>query len=124
MRQQGFLPATKEELEERGIAQPDFVYVIGDAYVDHPSFGPAIIGRVLESHGYSVAILVPAGLEGPGEHSDLRRNPGSPFWSPPEIWIPWSTTIPCRKSAGRPTPLHRAASWESGRIGRTWFTAI
>ena len=34
MRQQGFLPATKEELEERGIAQPDFVYVIGDAYVD------------------------------------------------------------------------------------------
>ena len=57
MRQQGFLPATKEELEERGIAQPDFVYVIGDAYVDHPSFGPAIIGRVLESYGYSVAIL-------------------------------------------------------------------
>ena len=57
MKQQGFLPASKEELRERGIAQPDFVYVIGDAYVDHPSFGPAIIGRVLESHGYSVAIL-------------------------------------------------------------------
>ena len=54
---QGFLPATKEELQEQGITQPDFVYVIGDAYVDHPSFGPAIIGRVLESHGYSVAIL-------------------------------------------------------------------
>ena len=57
MKQQGFLPATKEELRERGITQPDFVYVIGDAYVDHPSFGPAIIGRVLESHSYSVAIL-------------------------------------------------------------------
>ena len=57
MKQHGFLPATKEELRERGITQPDFVYVIGDAYVDHPSFGPAIIGRVLESHGYSVAIL-------------------------------------------------------------------
>ena len=57
MKQQGFLPATKEELRERGITHPDFVYVIGDAYVDHPSFGPAIIGRVLESHGYSVAIL-------------------------------------------------------------------
>ena len=57
MKQQGFLPATKEELRERGITQPDFVYIIGDAYVDHPSFGPAIIGRVLESHGYSVAIL-------------------------------------------------------------------
>ena len=53
----GFLPATPEELKERGIGQPDFVYVIGDAYVDHPSFGPAIIGRVLESRGYTVAIL-------------------------------------------------------------------
>ena len=52
-----FLPATKKELEERGIEKPDFVYVIGDAYVDHPSFGPAIIGRVLESRGYTVAIL-------------------------------------------------------------------
>ena len=57
MRQQGFLPATKEELEERGIAQPDFVYVIGDAYVDHPSFGSAIITRVLESHGYKVGFV-------------------------------------------------------------------
>ena len=53
----GFLPATREELRERGITQPDFVYVIGDAYVDHPSFGPAVIGRVLESHGYTVAML-------------------------------------------------------------------
>ena len=42
---------------ERGIAQPDFVYVIGDAYVDHPSFGHAIISRILESHGYSVVII-------------------------------------------------------------------
>lgn len=57
MTKQGFLPATKAELKKRGIEQPDFIYVIGDAYVDHPSFGPAIIGRVLESHGYSVAIL-------------------------------------------------------------------
>ncbi|MCF0146167.1 MAG: YgiQ family radical SAM protein, partial [Eubacterium sp.] len=52
-----FLPATAEEMKERGWQQPDFVFVIGDAYVDHSSFGPAIIGRVLESHGYKVAIL-------------------------------------------------------------------
>ncbi len=44
-------------MEARGWEQPDFVYVIGDAYVDHPSFGPAIISRVLESRGYRVAIL-------------------------------------------------------------------
>ena len=52
-----FLPITKSEMEARGITQPDFVYVIGDAYVDHPSFGHAIISRVLESHGYSVCII-------------------------------------------------------------------
>ena len=44
-------------MEDRGISQPDFVYVIGDAYVDHPSFGHAIISRILENHGYSVCII-------------------------------------------------------------------
>lgn len=53
----GFLPITKEEYLEQGITQLDFVYVIGDAYVDHPSFGPAIISRVLQSHGYQVGII-------------------------------------------------------------------
>ena len=52
-----FLPITRREMEDRGISQPDFVYVIGDAYVDHPSFGHAIISRILESHGYSVCII-------------------------------------------------------------------
>lgn len=52
-----FLPITKEEMLDRGWEQPDFVYVIGDAYVDQSSFGPAIISRVLESHGYKVAII-------------------------------------------------------------------
>lgn len=53
----GFLPVSKQEMEEQGITQPDFVYVIGDAYVDHPSFGHAIISRVLQAHGYSVCII-------------------------------------------------------------------
>ena len=52
-----FLPVTSEEMEERGILQPDFVYILGDAYVDHPSFGAAIITRLLESRGYSVGII-------------------------------------------------------------------
>lgn len=52
-----FLPITIEEMRKRGWEQPDFVYVIGDAYVDHSSFGPAIISRVLEAHGYKVAII-------------------------------------------------------------------
>ena len=53
----GFLPISKEDLEARGIEQLDFVYITGDAYVDHPSFGHAIISRILESHGYSVGII-------------------------------------------------------------------
>ena len=52
-----FLPITKEDMIKRGWQQADFVYVIGDAYVDHSSFGPAIISRVLESRGYKVAII-------------------------------------------------------------------
>ena len=52
-----FLPITKEEMTERGWSEVDFVYVNGDAYVDHPSFGAAIITRVLEAAGYKVAFL-------------------------------------------------------------------
>lgn len=54
---QGFLPISKEDLNKREIKQLDFVYVIGDAYVDHPSFGHAIISRLLESKGYTVGII-------------------------------------------------------------------
>ena len=52
-----FLPISKQELLDRGWESCDFVYVIGDAYVDHPSFGHAIISRILESRGYSVGII-------------------------------------------------------------------
>ena len=52
-----FLPINRQEMEALGWDRPDFLYVIGDAYVDHPSFGPAIISRVLEHEGYRVAIL-------------------------------------------------------------------
>ena len=53
----GFLPISKEDMRAQGIDQLDFVYVSGDAYVDHASFGTAIIARVLQSHGYSVGII-------------------------------------------------------------------
>lgn len=52
-----FMPISKKDMEERGIGQLDFVYIIGDAYVDHPSFGVAIISRILEYHGYTVGII-------------------------------------------------------------------
>lgn len=54
---QDFLPVNKKEMKERGWEQVDFVYVTGDAYVDHPSFGSAIISRLLESRGYKVGMI-------------------------------------------------------------------
>lgn len=52
-----FLPVSRQELIQKGVAAPDFVFVTGDAYVDHPSFGVSILSRLLEYHGYTVAIL-------------------------------------------------------------------
>ena len=62
-----FLPTTKKEMELKGWDSADIILFSGDAYVDHPSFGAAVIGRVLESHGYRVAI-VPQ----PDWHGDYR----------------------------------------------------
>ena len=57
MDETSFLPVSYADMEARGWDQPDFVYVCGDAYVDHPSFGASIISRVLEAKGYRVAML-------------------------------------------------------------------
>lgn len=57
MENSGFLPITKREMTERGWYYYDFLLITGDAYVDHPSFGAAVISRVLESKGFRVAIL-------------------------------------------------------------------
>lgn len=53
----GFLPISKEDMKEENIEQLDFVYVVGDAYVDHPTFGHAIISRILQANGYTVGII-------------------------------------------------------------------
>lgn len=63
-----FLPITANDMKERGWTQADFVLVTGDAYVDHPSFGTAIISRVLENAGYKVCIL-----SQPQNDSDYKR---------------------------------------------------
>lgn len=52
-----FLPVSKEDMKAAGIEQLDFIIITGDAYIDHPSFGTAIIGRLLESEGYSVGVI-------------------------------------------------------------------
>ncbi len=65
-----FLPATQEEMKALGWKRPDIVLVTGDAYIDHPSFGVAIIGRWLEAHGFKVAILAQPKYQ---DESDFKR---------------------------------------------------
>ena len=68
-----FLPVSEEDLAERGWDKVDFVLVTGDAYVDHPSFGAAVIGRVLESAGFRVGIIAQPDWRSPQSLKVLRR---------------------------------------------------
>lgn len=68
-----FLPISKKDMKARGWEQCDFVYVIGDAYVDHPSFGHAIISRVLEHAGYKVGIIAQPDWKNPASIDVLGR---------------------------------------------------
>lgn len=70
---QGFLPINREEMELLGWDRPDFVLVTGDAYVDHPSFGAALIGRWLQSHGYRVALLPQPDWKSPLPYKEFGR---------------------------------------------------
>ena len=88
-----FLPTTKKECELRGWTELDIILFSGDAYVDHPSFGAAVIGRTLENAGYRVAI-VPQ----PDWHGDFRdfKKLGRPrlfFGISPAVWTLWSINI-------------------------------
>ena len=68
-----FLPVSIQDMERRGWDFYDFLLITGDAYVDHPSFGPAIIGRVLEAEGYRVAMLAQPDWRDPEAFAALGR---------------------------------------------------
>ena len=74
-----FLPISKADMEKRGWKELDFVLVSGDAYVDHPSFGAAIISRLLESHGYKVGIIAQPDWKSTESFMRLGR-PKLSFW--------------------------------------------
>lgn len=65
-----FLPISREDMAERGIEQLDYIVVTGDAYVDHPSFGAAIIGRLLEAEGYQVGVIAQPNWK---DHEDISK---------------------------------------------------
>ena len=115
---QGFLPVCRKDMEERGWDAVDFAYVIGDAYVDHPSFGPAIISRILEANGYRVGII---------SQPDWKDNTSIMEYGEPKlgflvsggkIWTRWSTIILYLRKEERPMPLHQEESWGNVRIMR------
>ncbi len=68
-----FLPVTRKDMEERGWEELDFIFVSGDAYVDHPSFGPAILCRLLERHGYRVGIIPQPDWHGMKDFASLGK---------------------------------------------------
>ena len=73
MSHNNFLPISREDMAQRKIEQLDFVYICGDAYVDHPSFGHAIISRVLESAGYTVGIIAQPGWQNAEDFKKLGK---------------------------------------------------
>lgn len=68
-----FLPVTREEILARGWDELDFLFISGDAYVDHPSFGPAVICRVLEAQGYKVGMLCQPAWDKPEDLAVLGK---------------------------------------------------
>ena len=83
-----YLPMNRNDMSIRGWKQCDFVYVSGDAYVDHPSFGTAIISRLLEAHGYKVGIIAQPDWKDKGALK-CWEGPDWGFWYRRETWIPW-----------------------------------
>lgn len=66
-----FLPMSKSEMKALGWDRPDIIIISGDAYIDHPSFGPAIIARVLENAGYKVGVIAQPDWHAPDDFKKL-----------------------------------------------------
>lgn len=117
-----FLPICREDMQKRGITQFDFVYVIGDAYVDHPSFGHAIISRLLEAHGYTVGII---------SQPDWKKKDSIAIYGEPRLAFLVSggnmdsmvNHYSVSGAAGIMTLLPLEESWESGRTMQQLYMA-
>ena len=122
----GFLPVSRKEMKERGWDQVDFVYISGDAYVDHPSFGHAIITRLLESRGYRVGIIAQPDWKTP-DSVTVFGEPRLGFLvsagNMDSMVNHYSVSKKRRKTAIR-IPTRRAVLWESGRIMPVLSTGI
>ena len=113
-----FLPVSRQDMKKRGIEQLDFVYISGDAYVDHPSFGHAIITRMLESQWVFRRNHCTAGLE---RQKQCGHSWPSPSWFSGKCWkygFHGKSLYSFQKSTGKQTPILQEASWENDRTER------
>lgn len=118
-----YLPVNREDMECRGWDQVDFVLVSGDAYVDHPSFGPAIISRVLEDAGYKVGIIPQPDWKKTEDFQRLGR-PRLGFLVSAGNMDSMVNHYSVNKKYAKKTPIHPAAKWVYGRTGRRLSIAI
>ena len=118
-----FLPISRADMQAQGIEQLDFVYVIGDAYVDHPSFGHAIISRILQANGFSVGIISQPDWKNPDSISILGE-PKIGFIVTGGNMDSMVNHYSVSKKRRQKMRLRRAESWAGGRITQPWYTAI
>ena len=118
-----FLPISRADMKRRGWEQCDFVYVIGDAYVDHPTFGHAIISRVLEDAGFKVGIISQPDWKNPASIQALGE-PRLAFLVMGGNMDSMVNHYSVSRSAVRRTRLRPAAFWASARITLPRCTAI
>ena len=102
------LPMSRAEMEQLGWDECDVILITGDAYVDHPSFGMALVGRSLEAQGFRVGIISQPDWRSAEAFQALGR-PKLFSASPPATWIRWSTAIPPTAKSARTTPTPPAA---------------
>lgn len=112
-----FLPISKEDMVERGWYYYDFLLITGDAYVDHPSFGTAVISRLLEKEGFRVAILSQPDYHSVEELLAMGRPRMQP-WSMRATSIPWWPITPWPSGGGKRMPIPPAEWGENALTGQ------
>lgn len=113
-----FLPMSRAEMQALGWDSCDVILVTGGAYVDHPSFGMALVVRLLEAQGFRVGILSQPDWRSAEAFRTLGRPNLSISGGRPGTWTPWSTATPPTASAAPTTPTPPVPSPTAGPTGR------
>ena len=115
-----FLVTERADMEARGWAELDFVLISGDAYVDHPSFAPAVIGRYLESKGYRVGIIAQPDWNDVNAFKKLSLVLHRLLLQ--ATWIPCSISLRQLKKSAVKMITHREVRQDIAPIERPWYT--